>query len=117
MKIFNSIGHFFAWILGKAVPVAAAVVAADQSPLAQAIVGLLGSRGQAVQDGIQAIAGDVLKAFGDAGAAVGAGGLNVQFDQATIAAIEALYRDLGGLFGKSKNTAPATSAAKAAAGK
>lgn len=114
MKIFNSIGHFFAWILHVAIP-QAAVVAGDaaqvaESPLASAIAGLLGSKGAAVQSGIEAIAGDVLKSFEAAGAAIAADGLNVQFDQVTIAAIQALYSDLGGLFGKPP-AAPAGAAA------
>ncbi len=104
MKIFNSIGHFFAWVVSKIVPAAQAVETTATSPLAQALVQLLGSKGQAVQDGIQAIAGDVLNAYQAAGAAIGDAGLNVKFDQATIQAIEALYHDLAGVFGK---TAPA----------
>jgi hypothetical protein len=97
MKIFNSIGHFFAWVLHVGLP---AVETAASSPLANAIAGVIGSRGTAAQAGLEAIAGDVLKAFDAAGAAVGAEGLNVQFDQATIVAIEALYNDLQSLFGK-----------------
>ena len=118
MKLFNSIGHFFAWVIGKAVPAAAqAVVSADTSSLATAIVGLLGSKGATVQKGIEAIAGDVLRAFGAAGAAIGSGGLNVTFDEATIAAIKALYSDLAGLFGKpAAAAAPATPTAPAPAG-
>ncbi|HXR96982.1 MAG TPA: hypothetical protein VN709_03980 [Terriglobales bacterium] len=97
MKIFNSIGHFFAWVLHVGLP---AVETAAASPLATAIAGVLGSKGATAQAGIEAIAGDVLNAFDAAGAAVGASGLNVKFDQATIAAIEALYADLQSLFGK-----------------
>lgn len=105
MKIFNSIGHFFAWIFSKVAAGAQAVATVDQGPLAQAIASLLGSKGEEVQASIQAIAGDVLKSFGAAGAAIGASGLNVEFDTATIQAIEQLYRDLAGLFGKSNTAA------------
>ncbi|HVB39672.1 MAG TPA: hypothetical protein VNE83_02145 [Terriglobales bacterium] len=104
MKIFNSIGHFFAWVLDTGLPKATVAVqeveTAAASPLASAIASLLGSKGAAVQSGLQAIAGDVLSAFGDAGAAIGAAGLNVQFDAATVTAIKAIYGDLGSLFGK-----------------
>ena len=109
MKIFNSIGHFFAWIFHTALPKAETVVqtveAAAASPLATAIVALLGAKGASVQAGIEAIAGDVLSAFDAAGATVGANGLNVKFDQVTVAAIEALYKDLAALFGKTPNVA------------
>jgi hypothetical protein len=106
MKIFNSIGHFFAWVLGKIVPAAQAVEQAAGSPLGQALAGLLGSKGQAVQDAIQAIAGDVLNAYQAAGAAIGSAGLNVSFDQATVQAIELLYHDLAAVFGKTPAPAP-----------
>lgn len=116
MKIFNSIGHFFAWILNVGLPKGAADVEvaaqAIQSPLASAIATLLGAKGQAVQSGLQAIAGDVLAAFGSAGAAIGAQGLNVQFDAATVQAIQQIYADLQVLFGK-QPTAVATPAAAA----
>ncbi len=125
-KLFNSIGHFFAWVISKVVPTAEAVAtdvaAAASSPLGTAIAQLLGAKGAAVQAGIEAIAGDVLKSFEAAGAAIGASGLNVQFDQVTVAAIEQLYKDLAGLFGKTAaptaaaSTAPSP-AAPAAAGK
>ncbi|HEY7839184.1 MAG TPA: hypothetical protein VIC54_11365 [Terriglobales bacterium] len=104
MKIFNSLGHFFAWLLHSGLPkaetVAQDVEKVAASPLASAIASLLGSKGAAVQSGIEAIAGDVLNAFGDAGAAIGADGLNVKFDAATVTAIKAIYGDLGSLFGK-----------------
>lgn len=104
MKIFNSIGHFFAWILHTGLPQAEQAVTnvaqAAASPLAGAIAQLLGSKGAAVQNGIEAIAGDVLHAFGAAGAAIGASGLNVSFDEATVEAIKTLYADLAELFGK-----------------
>ncbi len=121
MKIFNSIGHFFAWILHVGIPQAAVVVGdvaqVAESPLATAIAGLLGSKGAAVQSGIEAIAGDVLKSFEAAGAAIGAEGLNVTFDQVTIQAIQTLYADLGGLFGKTAKTAAPAPAAPAATAK
>ncbi|MGH9416853.1 MAG: hypothetical protein ACRD01_09520 [Terriglobales bacterium] len=113
MKLFNSIGHLFAWVISKIVPAAEAVVAADASPIASALAGLVGSKGAVVQAGIQAIAGDVLNAFSAAGAAIGAGGLNVTFDQATIQAIEALYKDVAGLFGKAAPTPTPTAEAGA----
>lgn len=116
MKIFNSIGHMFAWVIGKIVPAAQAVEAVDASPIAAALAGLLGSKGAAVQQGIQAIAGDVLNAFGAAGAAIGAEGLNVTFDQVTIQAIEMLYHDVAGAFGKGAS-APAPAAPAATGGK
>jgi|SRR6185312_10449618 len=113
MKIFNSIGHFFAWVLNVGLPKGAAEAAAAaeaiQSPLASAIATLLGAKGQAVQSGLQAIAGDVLAAFGDAGAAIGADGLNVQFDAATVQSIRQIYADLQTLFGK-QSAAPAAAA-------
>lgn len=106
MKIFNSIGHFFAWVLHTGLPQAETVVkdaeTAAASPLAAAIAGLIGSKGAVVQAGIEAIAGDVLNAFGSAGAAIGADGLNVKFDQATVQAIETLHADLAQWFGKGK---------------
>ncbi len=113
MKIFNSIGHAFAWILHQFLPAATAVATevatVAASPLGTEIAQLLGAKGAAAQAGVEAIAGDVLKAFGAAGAAIGASGLNVQFDSITVAAIEQLYADLGGLFGKSAAAAaPAT---------
>lgn len=59
MKIFNSIGHFFAWILQVGLPkgaAAAETIASDLgSPLAAAIASLLGSKGQAVQSGLPAL--------------------------------------------------------------
>jgi hypothetical protein len=110
MKIFNSIGHFFAWILHTGLPHAAQAVTeveqAATSPLASAIAQLIGRKGGAVQNGIEAIAGDVLHAFGAAGAAIGASGLNVTFDEATVEAIKTLYGDFAELFGK-----PATATA------
>lgn len=106
MKIFNSLGHMFAWVLHVGLPKAETAVKdveqAAGSPLAAAIAGLIGSKGEAVQAGIEAIAGDVLTAFGAAGAAIGAEGLNVKFDQATVAAIAALHTDLSQMFGRSK---------------
>ena len=108
MKIFNSIGHFFAWVLHTGLPkaetVAQDVQAVVESPLATAIAGMIGPKGAAVQAGMEAITGDVLKSFGAAGAAIAADGLSVQFDEATVAAIKALYSDLGGLFGKTTAT-------------
>lgn len=104
MKIFNSIGHAFAWIIHQFIPAAekvtSEVAAVAASPLGSAITQLLGQRGAAAQSGIEAIAGDVLKAFESAGQAIGASGLNVQFDTVSIQAIEALYKDVAGLFGK-----------------
>lgn len=104
MKIFNSIGHAFAWILHQFLPaaekVATEVAAVADSPLGNAIAQLLGQKGTMAQAGIEAIAGDVLKAFEAAGQAIGASGLNVQFDTVTVQAIEALYQDVAGLFGK-----------------
>lgn len=110
MKIFNSIGHAFAWILHSFLP-AAETVATDVaqvagSPLGDEIAKLLGAKGVAAQAGVEAIAGDVLKAFGAAGAAIGAEGLNVQFDTVTVQAIETLYKDVAGLFGKTAAPAP-----------
>lgn len=104
MKIFNSIGHAFAWILQQFLPVAeqvaTEVATVASSPLGSAIAQLLGQKGTAAQAGVEAIAGDVLKAFEAAGQAIGASGLNVQFDTVTVQAIESLYQDVAGLFGK-----------------
>lgn len=98
MKLFNSIGHFFAWVVSQAIPRAEAatreVAQAALSPLGSAIAQLLGAKGATFQAGIEAIAGDVLSAFEDAGAAIAAGGLNVKFDTATVAAIQTIYADL-----------------------
>lgn len=114
MKLFNSIGHVFAWILHVALPKAATaatdVEQAAATPLAGFLAQLLGSKGAAAQKGIEAIAGDVLHAFGAAGEAIGAGGLNVQFDQATVEAIQTLYADVAGLFGKQPVTSSGTEA-------
>lgn len=100
-KIFNSIGHFFAWVVSKAIPAASAAVTAVQadlsSPLATMIAQALGPKAQQYQAGIEAIAGDVLKSFESAGAAIGADGLNVQFDETTVAAIQQLYGDIKAL--------------------
>lgn len=105
MKIFNSVGHLFAWIVGKAIPAATkgvqAVEGAIDSPLAGLVASALGPKAEKYQSGIQAIAGDVLAAFGDAGAAIGAAGLNVQFDEATVTAIRAIYADIKALKGGS----------------
>lgn len=103
--MFNSIGHAFAWVLHQFLPTAEAVATevgtVAASPLGADIAKLLGAKGIQAQGGIEAIAGDVLKAFGAAGAAIGAEGLNVQFDEVTVQAITALYKDVSGLFGKS----------------
>lgn len=106
MKIFNSIGHFIAWVLGKATPVVQAIVAVDSSPIATAIASMLGPEGKAVQEAIQAIAGDVLKSFGAANASINEGNLLVNFDPSTVEAITKLHNDLAKLFGKPTVAAP-----------
>ncbi|MGH7442573.1 MAG: hypothetical protein ACREKE_07880 [bacterium] len=102
--MFKSLGHSFAWILHQFLPATEkdiqTVITTASGPIGQAIVGLLGAKAVGAQSGIEAIAGDVLKSFVAAGAAIGASGLNVQFDETTIQAIGTLYHDLAGLFGK-----------------
>ena len=97
-KIFNSIGHAFAWVLSVAIPKATTTVEEVQSvvgtPAATAIAALAGTKGTTTQANIEAIAGDVLSAFENAGQAISAGGLNIQFDTATIAAIKQTYNDV-----------------------
>jgi hypothetical protein len=104
MKIFNSIGHAFAWVLSHIVPVAKEAQAIIESPLGTALAGLIGSKGAQVQADIEAVAGSVLAAATATGAAVGASGLNIVFDEAAIAAIERLVGTVGGLFGKTPAT-------------
>ena len=112
MKIFNSLGHAFAWIVSKivgAAPVVAAVAGevatVAESPLGTFLAGLAGTKGVQVQSDIQAIAGSVIASATATGVAVGASGLNVTFDQAALAALERLIGTVGGLFGKSATPA------------
>lgn len=62
MKIFNSIGHLFAWVLSKALPSAekavTAVATAAASPLATVLATLTGGKTAQVQADIEAIAED-----------------------------------------------------------
>ncbi len=94
-KVFHSVGHIFAWLLHIGLPRAESLVQeagkALQTPLALALAGLLGPQAVAVQSALEAIAGNVLSAFQDAGQAIAAGGLNVQFDQKVIADIQLLF--------------------------
>lgn len=94
-KIFHSVGHIIAWLLHIGLPKAESAVqqaaAVLQTPLALALASLLGPQAAAVQSALEAIAGNVLAAFQDAGQAISAGGLNVQFDQKVVADIEMLF--------------------------
>lgn len=107
MKIFNSLDHAWAWVVSKitaAAPKVAAVAqevaAVAESPIGQFIASAAGSKGAAVQADIEAIAGSVLASATATGAAVGANGLNVSFDENALAALERLIGTVGGLFGK-----------------
>jgi hypothetical protein len=115
-KIFNSIGHALAWVL-QAVGVGEKAVAEVEtivgSPVAAAIAALAGAKGPAVQSAIEAIAGDVLAAFEAGGEAIAAKGLNIAFDEATIAAIKTLYSDLKAAIGGTQVAVKATPIAAA----
>ena len=115
MKIFNSLGHAFAWLASKivggaqaAATVATAAEGLVESPLGNAIAQLAGAKGQQVQADMEAVIGCALATASATGAAVSAGGLNITLDEAGIAAWERLISTVGGLFGKS---APSTAAA------
>ena len=102
-KIFNSIGHFFAWILHTALPAASTVVSDAEklaaSPLAASLASAVAGPGAAAALAtMAAISGQVLAAINDAGGVIAAEGLNVKFDQAIVADVEALYKSVAGLF-------------------
>jgi len=106
LKVFNSIGHFFAYILSKVVPEVekdlTVIQGAVGSDLAKYIVTLAGQKGATVQSDMAAIVGDVLNAVESAGGAVAAKGMNIAFDTATVESIKTLYNDVkGALEGKS----------------
>ncbi len=95
-KVFHSVGHIFSWLLHIGLPGAESLAkdaaAALQTPLALALANMLGPQAEAVQAALEGIAGCVLSAFQDAGQAIAATGLNVQFDQKVVADIEMLFR-------------------------
>lgn len=102
MKIFNSIAHFFAWLSGTAIPAAekdvAAVQAAVESPIADAIAALGGTKAQNVQAAINALGGQALAVLVNTGAAVAAKGFSVTADESALASIEQAVADIKAVF-------------------
>lgn len=105
MKIFNSIGHFFAWLAVKLTG-AAATINSDltkfeglvATPLAQAIAKLDPAAAQRVTNAIIAIGGDAFNVALNAGEALAQGGLNVTPDVATVKAVEQAIADIRAVF-------------------
>ncbi|MGH9482355.1 MAG: hypothetical protein ACRD1L_09715 [Terriglobales bacterium] len=109
-KIFNTLGHFFAWLLNVGIPTAekdVQQVAAIAGPVAAAFAQSVSGQGAAAQATVSAIAGCVMKAISDAGGVISANGLNVALDEQILPDVEELYKAVAGIF------APATPVAAA----
>lgn len=102
MKIFNSIGHFFAWLAGTAIPTAATDIAKVQavveSPIASAIAQLGGAKAQNVQAAINALGGQALAVLVNTGAAIASKGVNIVADDAVIGSVEQAVADIRAVF-------------------
>ena len=118
-KVFNSLGHFAAWLLHSAIPVAETaakdVSAVAASPLGTMIADAAGAQGIAIQAGIEAVAGTVVASLdsldttlGDLVTQVQTKGVNVVFDAKGAADVVALYNLL-----KGQTVGAAVTAAKA----
>ena len=100
-KIFNSIGHGFAWFAQHVVGFAkqsdaiASKVAGFQ-PEIQALLGLVGPQAQAIENAVYHVAGDVAAAVHAAGDAASQNGLSVTLDKAAIDAIKIVVEALKG---------------------
>lgn len=118
MKLFNTLGHFFAWLLDKGIPTAekdVQEVTAIAGPVAGALAQAISGQGAKAQATVTAIGGCVLKAISDAGGIISSDGLNVQLDAQIVPDVEALYKAVAGLFAPMATTvATAASAAPAA---
>ena len=112
-KIFNGIGHVFAWLVGKGLPAAAGVLQ-EYAPVVGLLAAAFKSRGlEAVQADMNAAIGGALairqdlESLGAAAASAFADKLgNIGFDAKSIAAIEAIYQDAKKAF--TGTTAPAS---------
>lgn len=110
MKLFNTIGHFFAWLLHVGIPNAekdVQEVEAIAGPVAAAFAQAINGKGAQAQATVTAIGGCVLKAISDAGGVIAADGLNVKLDLQIIPDVLTLYHAVAGLFGKSAPAPPA----------
>lgn len=100
-KLFNSLGHFFAWLLHVGLPAATKDTkfgAAVGGAVAAAVAGIIGQDGAQAQATVEALAGSVLQAISDAGGVIAADGLNVKLDEAIVADVKDLYAQIAGIF-------------------
>lgn len=105
MKLFNTLGHFFAWLLDKGIPAAekdVQEVEAIAGPVAGALAQAIAGQGAKAQATVTAIGGCVLKALSDAGGIISSDGLNVQLDAQIVPDVEALYKAVATLFAPAK---------------
>ena len=108
MKIFNSIEHFFSWVLDKLIPkaetVAQDVEAVVGSSAAQALLELAGKSAWgpkfvAVTGSIVADLAKAAKDGMDFEAAVAARGLNLVLDEQALADLKAIFDAVKSVFG------------------
>lgn len=100
-KVFNGLGHAIAWVFSKALPAAGKaaqeVETAVDSPLGTLIAGAFGPDGELVKAEIEAIAGSVIAARNDLGAAFNAKAADLGLDEKALQSVESLYGRLADL--------------------
>lgn len=102
MKIFNSIGHFFAWMVSTFIPAAEADITKFEGVLDSNIVAAIKTFTPAqvsnAVNAMLALAGDGMNVLVNAESALAAGGVNITMDTATLDAVKQFVADIKAAF-------------------
>lgn len=119
-KVFNSLAHFYSYILSKARSIDAAAQAdltkVEQdlgTPLANGIAKVFGTKGTQTQSNIEVLAGAALSAAIAVGAVVAGGFVSIPADAAFAAAANSLMKDVKTVIGGGVLVVPVSPSAPA----